>query len=58
MLRRTGAWAAGLSVRSLYRTWTGKDDTCGCAGDCKHCGKLRPSDGARIAPMAMEGDRE
>jgi hypothetical protein len=45
-----------LSVRSLYRTFTGKDDTCGCAGDCRRCGKPPPSEGVRVAPM--EGDRE
>ncbi len=40
-----------LSVRSLYRTFTGKDDACGCAVDCRHCGKLRPAGGVRVAPM-------
>lgn len=39
-----------LSGRSLYRTFTGKNDTCGCAGSSKSCGKICPSAGIHAAP--------
>lgn len=29
-----------LSIRSLYRTLTGKDDGCGCEGSSESCGKV------------------
>ncbi len=28
---------AVLAGRSFYRTMTGKNDGCGCAGDCQGC---------------------
>lgn len=44
---------AVLAGRSLYRTFTGKDDGCGCGGDCTRCGSCR--DASEPSPQADIG---
>jgi len=37
-----------LVVRSFYRTWTGKNDGCGCTGNCHGCSDVTKHNGGTV----------